>query len=142
LLQTFDRFIDVSHLFLEFTLNLSLRYYFIFCLLFNKFVNIVLFLLLKWFKLDFTIVENFLNFWIQVLQILLELSFHQWCIFLIGSTLWKNFAQFSLITELNCQVWMLIHFFNKRFYFRDIINAFSCWDTSYTTLSGWVNNST
>lgn len=77
ILQTLYGFVDVSNSFLVFALDLPLRNYLALVLLLNELIDRLLFLLLKTLQLSFAIVEDLLDLWIQVLQILFKLPLHQ-----------------------------------------------------------------
>ena len=75
--QTLYGFVDVSHSFLVLALNLPLRNNLALVLLLNELIDRLLFLLLETLQLSLAIVEDLLDLWIQVLQILFKLPLHQ-----------------------------------------------------------------
>ena len=75
--QTLYGFVDVSYSFLVLALNLPLRNNLALVLLLNELIDRLLFLLLETLQLSLAIVEDLLDLWIQVLQILFKLPLHQ-----------------------------------------------------------------
>lgn len=140
--QTFYGFVDISYSFFVLALYLPLLNNLAFILLLNKLVYRLLLLLLKALQLSLAIVEDFLDLWVQILQVLLKFPLHQGSILLRCAILCENLAQFGLVAKFNSEIWVPIHLINETANLCDIIVAFNSGVTGHATLSGWVDHTT
>lgn len=102
--QTFYGFVDISYSFFVLALYLPLLNNLAFILLLNKLVYRLLLLLLKALQLSLAIVEDFLDLWVQILQVLLKFPLHQGSILLRCAILGENLAQFGLVAKFNSEI--------------------------------------
>lgn len=75
-LQALYRFVNLCTFLFVFALYLTLLYNFVLGLLLDELVDCELLLLLEGFELNSAIIEDFLDLWVQVFEVLLELPFH------------------------------------------------------------------
>lgn len=142
LLQTLDRLLDVSLSFFVLALYFPLLHNLFLCLLLDELVDGEFFLLLQRFEFNFAIIEDLLDFWVEIFEVFLEFPLHERSVFRAAAAFCEDLAKLGLVAELDSQIRMLVHFFDEGADLLDIIFAIGCRVTSHTALGSGVNNST
>lgn len=139
-LQALYRFVNLRTFLFIFALYLTLLHNFIFGLLLDELVDGELLLLLEGFEFNPAIVEDFLDLWVQIFEVLLELPFHEGSVFGWTATLREDLAKLSLVAQLDSQIGVLVHLLDKLANFLDVIVTLGGCSTRHAAFGGWVDH--
>ena len=97
LLQTLDRLLDVSLSFFVLALYFPLLDNLFLCLLLDELVDGEFFFLLQHFEFNFAIIEDFLDFWIEIFEVFLEFPLHERGVLGAAAVFCEDLAKLGLV---------------------------------------------